>query len=769
MNRIGRFLNNRYEILESIGVGGMADVYKALDHTLNRYVAIKVLKEELNSDETFVKKFRQEAMAAASLSHPNVVNIFDVGQEDSINYIVMELCEGVTLKEYIRRKGKLEIYETINIAIQIANGIQAAHDRGIIHRDIKPQNVIITTDGKAKVTDFGIAKAVSSQTITASTVGSVHYISPEQARGSYCDGRSDIYSLGITIYEMLTGRVPFDGDSTVAVALLHIQGEMIPPSTYEPMIPVSLEKIVMKCTQKKPEERYASALDLIADLRRALMTPNEDFVKIIRLDTSGETHIFSEDEAKKIKEQTTGKTGVVRTKEEDDYQLGIDEEEDTEEEDINVDSKFEKVIMGIGILVLICIIAIAVVLVGRALNVFPWLDSSKQTTAQIEESLGKNQTKMPDVVGLPLDEATQKLKENNLGRVLKEEESDEYEPGYVIRAEYAKGKVLEKNTTVILYVSVTSNTVTIPESLIGKTEAAATNALKQLGLMVKTQPGSSSTVEKGHVYGCNPKTGTDVKVGTEVIVYISSGPAVEKVAVPDLLSKAESEAKELLEKNNLSGEADYKYSNDVGAGKVISQDPKPGTRVDEGSKVSYVVSLGTEETMIRVPKLTGRTLEEAKALLEENNLKLGDVSEKTSSTDAGKVISQSISSGTEVSEDTTIDLVVSKGEESLTVPSLKGKTESEAKSELSQLGLRGYKISSEYSNLAKGEIISTTPSAGKKVEKGTSIGYVVSKGPEPTKETTTKKETEEETEKATIEPNKNSEKKNTAEESNQEE
>lgn len=769
MNRIGRFLNNRYEILESIGVGGMADVYKALDHTLNRYVAIKVLKEELNSDETFVKKFRQEAMAAASLSHPNVVNIFDVGQEDSINYIVMELCEGVTLKEYIRRKGKLEIYETINIAIQIANGIQAAHDRGIIHRDIKPQNVIITTDGKAKVTDFGIAKAVSSQTITASTVGSVHYISPEQARGSYCDGRSDIYSLGITIYEMLTGRVPFDGDSTVAVALLHIQGEMIPPSTYEPMIPVSLEKIVMKCTQKKPEERYASALDLIADLRRALMTPNEDFVKIIRLDTSGETHIFSEDEAKKIKEQTTGKTGVVRTKEEDDYQLGIDEEEDTEEEDINVDSKFEKVIMGIGILVLICIIAIAVVLVGRALNVFPWLDSSKQTTAQIEESLGKNQTKMPDVVGLPLDEATQKLKENNLGRVLKEEESDEYEPGYVIRAEYAKGKVLEKNTTVILYVSVTSNTVTIPESLIGKTEAAATNALKQLGLMVKTQPGSSSTVEKGHVYGCNPKTGTDVKVGTEVIVYISSGPAVEKVAVPDLLSKAESEAKELLEKNNLSGEADYKYSNDVDAGKVINQDPKPGTRVDEGSKVSYVVSLGTEETMIRVPKLTGRTLEEAKALLEENNLKLGDVSEKTSSTDAGKVISQSISSGTEVSEDTTIDLVVSKGEESLTVPSLKGKTESEAKSELSQLGLRGYKISSEYSNLAKGEIISTTPSAGKKVEQGTSIGYVVSKGPEPTKETTTKKETEEETEKATIEPNKNSEKKNTAEESNQEE
>jgi serine/threonine-protein kinase len=728
----------------------MADVYKALDHTLNRYVAIKVLKEELNSDDTFVKKFRQEAMAAASLSHPNVVSIFDVGQEDSINYIVMELCEGITLKEYIRRKGKLEIYETINIAIQIANGIQAAHDRGIIHRDIKPQNVIITTDGKAKVTDFGIAKAVSSQTITASTVGSVHYISPEQARGSYCDGRSDIYSLGITIYEMLTGRVPFDGDSTVAVALLHIQGEMIPPSTYEPMIPVSLEKIVMKCTQKRPEERYASVIDLIADLRRALMTPNEDFVKIIRLDTSGSTHIFSEDEAKKIKEQASANSSVVRTKAEDDYQLGIDEEEEeATEEDVNVDSKFEKVIMGIGILVLALIVVIAVFLVGNALHVFPWLRSDTNQTiesAQTEETLGANQTRMPAVVGISLEEATERLNASGLGRVLKEEENDEYEPGYVIRAEYVEGKVLEKNTRVTLYISVTSNTVPIPASLIGKTEQAAKNALTQIGLVVKTQTGSSSTVEKGHVYDCEPKTGTSVKEGTEVTIYISTGPEVLEVDVPNLLSKEESEAEQLLEENNLEKKSSYDYSDEVEAGKVISQNPEAGTKVEEGTTISYVVSLGKEESMVKVPNLLGKTLEQAKELLESKNLTYGDISEEYDSTAEGKIISQSITKGTEVSEGTAIDLVISKGEENITVPDVTGKKESKAISTLEKQGLIAYKISSEYSDLPEGQVISTNPSSGSSVQKGTKIGYILSKGPEPTTQApTTAKETQEET------------------------
>ena len=251
MLKIGMFLGNRYEIISKIGSGGMADVYKAKCHKLNRFVAIKVLKPEFSQDQSFVSKFRMEAQSAACLSHPNIVNIYDVGEENGIYYIVMELIEGITLKKYIERRKKLEIRESIEVAMQVARGLEAAHAEHIIHRDIKPQNIMISKDGKVKVTDFGIARAASSQTISSNTMGSVHYISPEQARGGYCDERSDIYSLGITLYEMLTGRVPFEGDSTVAVALQHIQGEMVPPRQYEQLIPISLERIIMKCTQER--------------------------------------------------------------------------------------------------------------------------------------------------------------------------------------------------------------------------------------------------------------------------------------------------------------------------------------------------------------------------------------------------------------------------------------------------------------------------------------------------------------------------------------
>ena len=265
MNRVGIVLAGRYKLIEMLGSGGMADVYKASDRKLNRYVAVKILRHEYSSDDSFITRFQQEAMAAASIQNPYVVNVYDVGEENGINYIVMELAEGITLKEYIQKKGKLEIIESINIAMQIVNGIREAHAHGIIHRDIKPQNVMVSSGGRIKVMDFGIAKAVTAQTITANTVGSVHYISPEQARGSACDERCDIYSIGITMYEMITGRVPFDGDSTVAIALAHIKEPITPPSVYEPMIPVSLEKIILKCTQKKPELRYASADELIDD------------------------------------------------------------------------------------------------------------------------------------------------------------------------------------------------------------------------------------------------------------------------------------------------------------------------------------------------------------------------------------------------------------------------------------------------------------------------------------------------------------------------
>ena len=312
MLRPGMYLQNRYEILDQIGSGGMSEVYRAKCHKLNRLVAIKVLKEEFSSDAGFVKKFKMEAQAAAGLSHPNIVSVYDVVDEGSIHYIVMELIEGITLKSYITKKGRLGSKEAIGIALQVAQGIAAAHDQHIVHRDIKPQNMIISRDGKVKVADFGIARAVTTQTIGATAVGSVHYISPEQARGGFSDSRTDIYSLGITMYEMVTGTVPFDGDNTVSIALAHLEQPITPPSRLNPEVPVSLERIIMKCTQKKPEKRYADVYELISDLRHALVDPDDDFVaQEPEVDTSSPTMVISGDELSQIKSAPRRSTGPI--------------------------------------------------------------------------------------------------------------------------------------------------------------------------------------------------------------------------------------------------------------------------------------------------------------------------------------------------------------------------------------------------------------------------------------------------------------------------
>ena len=323
----GSYLINRYEIIMKIGSGGMADVYKAKDHVLNRLVAIKVLKQEYSTDATFVKKFRVEAQSAAGLSHPNIVNVYDVGEDDGVYFIVMELVQGITLKNYIDMKGKLDIREALNISVQIASGLSAAHENRIIHRDIKPQNIIMSRDGKVKVTDFGIAKVADSTTVTTTAAGTVHYISPEQARGGYSDERSDIYSLGITMYEMVTGRVPFEGETNVAVALMHIQSEITPPRQLEPSIPVSFEKIILKCTQKKPERRYASARELIADLRKVLTHPDGEYVVIPGAIPQGRTIVMNDNDIDSLKAASLRKN--FGTKPEETY---VEEPEEGEEE-----------------------------------------------------------------------------------------------------------------------------------------------------------------------------------------------------------------------------------------------------------------------------------------------------------------------------------------------------------------------------------------------------------------------------------------------------
>ena len=431
MIREGVYLGKRYEILGRIGSGGMADVYKGKDHKLNRYVAIKVLKSDYRKDEVFIKKFLSEAQAAAGLMHPNVVNVYDVGQDRGLYYMVMELVEGITLKDYIEKKGRLSAKETISISIQMVTGLQAAHNQHIIHRDIKPQNIIISKDGKVKVTDFGIARATTAtQTISTSVMGSVHYTSPEQARGGVVDQKSDIYSIGITMYEMITGHVPFDGDSTVSVALKHLQEEIKSPAEEVPDIPYSLECIIMKCTQKNPGLRYPDCAALLLDLKRSLVDPDGDFVALgaVSGDTD-RTMVMSTEELEQVQ-------GRGRGYADDDYD--DDEEDDDEEEGLrrrqgqydrrsrknNVNPDTKRIMRILMIVAGVVIALLVLFLVGNAAGFFsgPGISQNEEETVEV-----------PDVRGMTYDEAKEELKKHDLGikKASQEEASNDYAKGEI--------------------------------------------------------------------------------------------------------------------------------------------------------------------------------------------------------------------------------------------------------------------------------------------------------------------------------------------------
>ncbi|MBQ1400104.1 MAG: Stk1 family PASTA domain-containing Ser/Thr kinase, partial [Lachnospiraceae bacterium] len=467
MLKAGMFLGNRYEIGERIGSGGTSDVYKAKDHKLSRSVAIKVLKAEFNTDRNFVQKFRSEAQAAASLSHQNIVNVYDVGEEDDIHYIVMELIDGITLKRYIEKKGRLTSRETIGIAIQVAQGIEVAHGEHIVHRDIKPQNVIISRDGKVKVTDFGIARAASSQTISSNAMGSVHYISPEQARGGYCDERSDIYSLGVTMYEMITGRVPYDGENTVAVALQHIQGEALAPSEFAPDIYFSLERIIEKCMQKKPEYRYASITALIADLKRSLVSPDEDFVKITAVAASRPTRVISEEEIEQINaaaaENEEKERAYLMGDEIEDEEALYDEDYEDEEPaghfggDEHGGRNFEKIMVGVGIGVAALIVVLVIFVLGNVFGTFGGGGRDR-------ESGGVIVMDMPDIIGYEFDRAKEVLEQNGLTYRVESAQDPDYDDGQVVDTDPDAGERVTSEDRIIVYVN--STEVTIPRGQI---------------------------------------------------------------------------------------------------------------------------------------------------------------------------------------------------------------------------------------------------------------------------------------------------------------
>lgn len=642
----GTYLQGRYEILEKIGSGGMSVVYKAECHTLNRLVAIKVLKEEFASDENFVSKFKMEAQAAARLSHPNIVNVYDVVDEENLHYIVMELIEGITLKSYIEKKELLDSKEAIGIAIQVAQGIAAAHEQHIIHRDIKPQNMIISKDGKVKVADFGIARAVSSQTVNSSAaVGSVHYISPEQARGGYCDERSDIYSFGITLYEMVTGRVPFEGDNTVAVALAHLEDPVVPPGDYNPQVYPGLEDIILKCTKKKPDRRYGSMEEVIHDLRRVLMDPECDIYQNEEIEEGGDpyqTRPISKDELSQIRDHHRRKSRETGADEAEKVTEGLetsDEEngspdslskEDAEEfgdgtgdhhsryhssrkrefhkkipsrkRDEDVSTQFERMIAAIGIIAAILVVIVVVFVFSRLTGLF-WpgsgQDSQENQTEAVTQSASmeeiqvipdEGETIMPNVLDLPRDMAESKLKEYDIVmKVTGEEYSENYSKGYVMRQDVDEGTAVEKWSTVGVIISKGSERVDVKAlNLSGMDKKQAEEILKDKDLIPSAKEEANDTVPKGKVI----RVGTEeAKAGDTVELFVSSGPKTVQGQVPKLTDGDAAAADALLKAAGLvSGTVTYEYDPSKPHGQVLSQSELPGTMLEPQSAVDYVVN-----------------------------------------------------------------------------------------------------------------------------------------------------------------------------------
>ena len=680
MVKDGIVLGKRYEVLSKIGAGGMADVYKGKDTMLNRYVAIKVLKKEYREDENFVRKFHSEAQAAAGLLNPNIVNVYDVGEDRGLYYMVMELVEGITLKEYIEKKGKLSHKEVISIAIQMCNGIGAAHAAGIVHRDIKPQNVMISRDGKVKVTDFGIAKAVTSNTISSNAMGSVHYTSPEQARGGYSDAKSDIYSIGITLYEMVTGRVPFDGESTVEVAMKHLQQEITPPSEYAPDIPYSLEQIILKCTQKNSERRYASTADLTRDLKRSMMDPDGDFVEIPPL-RNADTVIITDDELDDIRSSYDDYDDDYGDDDDygaDDYDDDYgddrydDDDEEYDDDDYDgrkgaeeVNPRMNKVMKILMIVVALIIAFILIFAVGKAAGIFKSIGSGTTT----EDSSDKDTVKVPDIVGMTEEEATKALKDKKLAiKVDSREDSEKYE----------EGTVSEQKT----------------------------------------------------------KAETKVKKHSTVHVVVSSALIGKEIIVPDVSGMSEDEAQKKLTDAGFKPTSEFQYDDNVAEGNVISTTPAANSKAAKDTQIKMIVSKGAQKKT--VPDVRGKSEADARSEIQAAGLTVGSTStQHDDSVAKGNVISQSVTPGKKVSAGTAVNLVLSSGSDKVSIQNFAGKDEEELLSWASQNGLNASKQKDEYSsNYEEGTIISMSPASGS-VSKGSTITYVLSRGPKPSDNTNT--------------------------------
>ena len=558
MDLKGRLLGNRYEIIEKIGSGGMATVYKAKCHVLNRYVAIKILRDEFTTDEEFIKRFEVEAQSAASITHPNIVSVYDVGVDGNLYYIVMELIKGKTLKEIIiEERGPLPWKWSVNIAIQIASALEIAHKNHIIHRDIKPHNIIITEDGVAKVTDFGIAKAVSNSTITAfgTTIGSVHYFSPEHARGGFTDEKSDLYSLGVVMYEMLTGKVPFDADTPVSVALKHMQEEPRPAKEVNPNIPLAVNDVIMKALKKDVTLRYQSATEMLIDLRRALKEPSGDFV-----DNKEYTGDFPT--------QRISTIGM----EEENSRLSSKNTAKKQNKFVQFVKKHKALSIIIGLILLFVI--------------------SISATIGITNATMPKEVQIPNLVGMTVDEAKALLDKEKIKYVEESQEyNTEYEAGKIISQNppYVENRKIKQNTEMKVVISLGTETTKVPK-LKGLTKQEAEEAAKEAKIKLEYEEEISKTVEAGVIIKQDTDEGKEVNAGDTVKVYVSIGTGIKQVVVSSVLYKEEAEAKKILEQAGLTVVVEYGEDSSRGNGVVMNQSIKSGEKVDEGTSITITVN-----------------------------------------------------------------------------------------------------------------------------------------------------------------------------------
>lgn len=571
---IGRTLGNRYKVLEKIGDGGMAHVYKAKCLLLNRFVAIKVLKSEFNNDEEFINKFEMESQAAASLSHPNIVSIYDVGKEMDIHYIVMECIEGITLKQYIKDKGKLSSVETIKIALQIAMALRHAHNNQIVHRDIKPHNIMITDDKRIKVTDFGIARAITSSTITntGSVVGSVHYFSPEQARGGYVDEKSDIYSLGITMYEMITGKVPFSGDTAITVALKHLKEEMIPPAIINKDINPCLNDIILKTTQKDINKRYMNSNELIKDLEIAEYDPNYEIEQLY--DESSPTRVLP-----KIDEELMNELSY--DSEEVDNKMNRTNKRDKKREK----GKTSKLSIMVGVL---SALALSVFLVG--------FFTVKMLDKRPKEVV------MPNITNQSVEAAEDILSTIGLSiRVDNQVYSSDIKKGNIVRQMTNPGALVKENFSVGVEVSQGKRQVSVPNLL--------NQDLTEAGISINNNRLSMGTVDydyndlpTGMVIEQTPKAGELVDEDTKINIIISQGPMISTIIMPKFIDKDLVAARQAARTININiSNITYQFSENYEEGKIISQSITPGKEVNENVSLNLVVSKGSEFPTIEEP------------------------------------------------------------------------------------------------------------------------------------------------------------------------